>query len=173
MHAATAPEVASTPLDRLLQSYAQYLAQERALVPTTVRGYLEVARRFLWERVGEGARELDRLHPADITSFVVRAAGRWSIGTAKYQVTALRSLLRHLYLQGALSRDLVAAVPAVAGYRLSGLPKALEVERLLGTTETSRAVDRRDYAVLLLLVRLGLRAGEVAQLKLDDVHCHL
>lgn len=170
--AAAAREVASTPLDRRLQGYAHYLAQERALVPSTLRGYLEVARRFLSERLGGAACEVDHLRPADVTAFVVREAGRWRIGTAKNTVTALRSLLRYLYLQGALPVDLVAAVPAVAGYRLSGLPKALEaeqVERLLGHTDPRTAIGRRDYAVLLLMVRLGLRAGEVATLALDDV----
>jgi len=161
-----------TSLEGLLQQYEQYLLQERGLVPATVRGYVGVARRFLSTRGGE-ARAVGGLTAADVTSFVVGEARRWSIGTAKLAVTALRSLLKYLYLQGALSVDLAAAVPAVAGYRLSGLPKALQpeqVEQLLRSVDRDTPNGRRDYAVLLLLTRLGLRRGEMARLRLDDVH---
>jgi integrase len=87
-------------------------------------------------------------------------------------VTALRALLRYLYLEGRLAADLTGAVPAVAGWRLRGLPSALaadQVPRLLRSCDRRRAIGRRDHAVLLLLVRLGLRAGEVAGLRLDDI----
>jgi len=165
-------EVASTPLDRLLQRYERYLVQERGLVRTTVQGYVAVARRFLSQRSG-GILDVRGLTPADVTSFVVRESRRWSIGTAKYRVTALRSLLRYLYVEGEVDVDLAPAVPAVAGHRLSGLPKALEpeqVEQLLGSVDRDIPAGRRDYAALLLMVRLGLRALEVASLELDDVH---
>lgn len=163
---------AVTPLDGLLQQYERYLLQERGLVRATVRTYVGVARQFLSAR-GGNAEAISSLTATDVTAFVVGEARRCSIGTAKLAVTALRSLLRYLYLQGALSVDLAAAVPAVAGYRLSGLPKALqpeEVEQLLQSVDRNTPNGRRDYAVLLLLTRLGLRRGEVANLQLDDLH---
>lgn len=163
---------AATPLEELLQQYEQYLLQERGLVPMTVQNYVRVVRRFLSRRSGEGL-DLVGLGAADITSFVIAEARRWSVGTAKLSVTALRSLLRYLYLRGAVSVDLAAAVPAVAGYRLSGLPKALQpeqVEQLLRSVDRDTPNGRRDYAVLVLLARLGLRRGEVASLELEDVH---
>jgi site-specific recombinase XerD len=171
------PEVAGnssavTPLEGLLQRYQQYLLQERGLVRATLRTYVGVARRFLSARSGE-AEPISNLTADDVTAFVVGEARRFSIGTAKLTVTALRSLLRYLYLQGTLSVDLAAAVPAVAGYRLSGLPKVLEpdqVGQLLSSVDRDTPNGRRDFAVLVVLTRLGLRAGEVASLRLDDVH---
>jgi integrase/recombinase XerD len=124
-------------------------------------------------RFGEGVLDVARISPSDISSFILCEARRWSIGTAKRTVTALRSLLRYLHLQGAISVDLSAAVPAVAGYRLAGLPKALDpdqVKGLLRSVDRRTPLGRRDYAVLLLMVRLGLRACEVAALDLEDVH---
>lgn len=87
-------------------------------------------------------------------------------------VTVLRSFLRFLQERGLLAADLVAAVPGVAGWRLSQLPKALsadQVERLLASCDRGASAGRRDYAILMLLARLGLRGGEVSALTLDDI----
>lgn len=161
-----------TPLDQLLDEYEQYLAQERALVSTTVRGYCDAAREFLSRHSEGGPIAIGRITAADISSYIVGEARRWSIGTAKHTVTALRSLLRYLLLRGVISVDLSCAVPAVAGYRLSGLPKTLsnsEVEQLLQVCDQTTFIGLRDFAVLLLMNRFGLRACEVARLDLDDV----
>ena len=86
-------------------------------------------------------------------------------------MTALRCVLRFLYLRGALATDLAGAVPAVANWRQASLPKSLphkEVKQLLGSCDRRTHGGPRDFAVLVLLVRLGLRAGEVADLELDD-----
>ena len=102
---------------------------------------------------------------------VARCPGQ-SRGAAKLTVTALRSLLGFLHVEGVLARSLVEAVPSAASWRLSGLPKALEaddVARLMASCDRATANGVRDFAVLTLLVRLGLRAGEVAGLGLDDV----
>lgn len=170
--AAEEPENGPTPSDRLLQRYERYLLHERGLVHTTVQGYLTVARRFLSDQ-GGGILEVRDLTPADVTGFVVRESLRWSIGGTKSRVTGLRSLLRYLYVEGELDVDLAPAVPSVAGYRLSGLPRGLDpeqVERLLGGVDCDTVIGRRDYTALLLMVRLGLRAVEVARLELGDVH---
>jgi site-specific recombinase XerD len=143
------------------------------MVPATVQRYREGARKFLSGRFGDSALEIGRISPAALSSFILGESRRWSIGTAKLTVTALRSLLRYLLLRGEIAVDLASAVPAVAGYRLSGLPKALsgeEVEQLLQDCDRSTRIGRRDYAVLVLMSRLGLRACEVARLDLDDVH---
>jgi site-specific recombinase XerD len=166
------PVAEPTPLDQLLHGYEGYLAQERALVPATVQRYREAARKFLSGRFEDGSLQIGRMNPAEISSFILGESRRWSIGTAKYSVTALRSLLRYLLLRGEIAVDLASAVPAVAGYRLSGLPKTLtegEVERLLQGCDRSTSIGLRDFAVLLLMSRLGLRACEVVRLDLDDV----
>jgi integrase/recombinase XerD len=95
-----------------------------------------------------------------------------AVGSAKLIVCALRSLLRWLHLTGAVPVSLAAAVPSVAGWRLSGLPKGLEpgqLRRLLASCDRRTPTGRRDYAILVLLARLGLRAGEVARLGLHDL----
>ena len=130
------------------------------------------ARRFLAARCGQASEPVIELDASDVTSFVLEVSSRYSTGASKHIVTVLRSLLRYLYLEGRLAVDLTGAVPAVAGWRLQSLPKALdahEVRRLLRACDRRRHVGRRDYAVLLLMVRLGLRQGEVAALELDDI----
>ncbi len=168
----SSPRVLATPIDRLVEDYAQYLARERGLVASTIRGYSDFARRFLTERFVGARLSWEKLKPADITSFVLREASRWSVGQVKYEVTALRSLLRYAHAEGRIGSDLASCVPAVAGWRLAGLPKALEpdqVRRLLQSCNPRSAIGRRQAAIVRLLVRLGLRAGDVAALTLDDL----
>src|SRR5206468_233596 len=132
-----------------------------------------IVRDFLSARFANGRIDLVELTASDLTAFILRESRRYSIGTTKYVVTALRSFLRYLHLKGEIAQDLSGAVPAIAGWRLSGLPKGLEcaeVQKVLGTCDRRTHVGRRDYAVLLLMVRLGLRRGEVAALELDDIN---
>jgi integrase/recombinase XerD len=161
------PSVAPSPLEELLDDYGRYLRIERRLAPTTVRTNEDVARRFLSTR----ARSED-LTPFDVTGFVVGESRRYSTGSMKVLTTALRSLLRFLFLTGRTSRDLTSAVPAVAHWQKTSLPTAADgpaVEALLQSCDRSTTLGRRDFAILTLLARLGLRAGEVASVELDDV----
>lgn len=161
-----------TPIDRLLGEYASYLLHERAVTAGVARAYDVAARRFFFVRFGDQSIRLNELQAQDVTAFVLSESRQYSVGTVKYTVSALRSLLRYLYVRGSIARDLTGAVPAVAGWRLSGLPKGLEpqeVERLLAARDRRSHTGRRDHAVVLVMVRLGLRAGEVARLRLDDI----
>jgi site-specific recombinase XerD len=167
--APTQPVVVETSIDRLLREYAEYLVTERGLVATTIRGYVDFARRFI-----AAQRRLDwkRLTADQITAFVLRDSRQMSVGYCKLRVTSLRSFLRFLHVRGVIRHDLAASVPAVAGWRLAWLPKSLEpdqVDRLLRVCDPGSALGRRDAAIVRLLVRLGLRAGEVAVLRLDDI----
>lgn len=168
-----APRVAPPDAaDRLIERYRQYLLHERGVTPGTAGAYGDIARRFLQTRQVVVSDAALRLQAPDVIAFVREDSAHYSTGTTKYIVTALRSLLRYLYLEGQLALDLTGALPAVAGWRLCGLPKGLDaaqVRRLLRSCDRRRHIGRRDYAVLLLLVRLGLRRGEVASLALDDV----
>ena len=162
-----------TAVEELLARYHRYLIVERGLGGPTAHGYLDAVRPFLAGRAGqEGGLELAGLTAADVTAFVLAACPGRAIGPAKLTVTALRSLLGFLHVDGVLPMPLGEAVPSVAGWRLSGLPRALEteqVDRLLEACDRHHAAGRRDLAIQLLLVRLGLRAGEVAALNLDDI----
>jgi len=167
------PEPPLTTLDELLNQYGRFLLEERALQPGTIRYYRDLARTFLLEKIGSECLDLNRIKADDITSFILRYSRSYSIGSTKLVVTVLRSLFRFLHLRGCVENELAGAVPAVAGWRQSGLPKSIsshELQRLLKSCDHRTHVGRRDFAVLLLLARLGLRRGEVVTLALDDVH---
>ena len=166
------PTREESPLEHILRRYMKFLLEERALVPVTVDCYIPFVRRFLDQRFGDGPICLRELRESDVTEFVLRWVHSQSRGRAKLLVTALRSFLRFLLEHGEVVVDLVAAVPSVADWRLSTVPKYLapeEVERVLGTCDRSTALGRRDFAILLLLARLGLRACEVVRLEFDDI----
>ncbi len=164
--------VGEGPASVILDRYRRFLTMERSLIATTVERYIDRLRPFLDSRNSADALELGNLRPADIISFVVARCPRENSSTAKLTVTALRSFLGFLHLEGITERSLVCAVPSVARHRLVGLPKGLEpdqVQRLLASCHANTPVGCRDLAILTLLVRLGLRRGEVAKLMLDDI----
>jgi len=161
-----------SPVDQLVQEYRDYLRRERGLSAGSVRAYGDIADRFARSCLGEEPDAIEQLRAKDLTSFMLPASSRYGVGTTKYIVTVLRSFVRYLYVCGYVGLDLTGALPAVAGWRLSSLPKALDsvqVRQLLGACDRRRHIGRRDYAVILLMVRMGLRRGEVARLELDDV----
>ncbi len=161
-----------SPLEELLERYRRHLVVERGLSASTVSSRVREARSFLVAQADGGELELERLSSADVNGYVLAEASRRSRGHAKGLVCALRSLLRFLAIVGRVDRSLAGAVPAVAHWRLSGLPKALEpgqLERMLASCDRATVAGRRDFAVLMLLGRLGLRVGEVAALDLDDI----
>lgn len=161
-----------TPVQRLLDEYALYLRQERGLAPSTLVNYLRVIRGFLMERFGKGPLQLSALCAADVVLFVRRQAGRVPPKVAKLATTALRSFLRYARYRDYVTADLGAAVPTVANWAMASIPRSIEsdhVKRVLAHCNRQSAVGCRDYAILLLLARLGLRAGEVAFLKLEDI----
>ncbi len=161
----------ATEAEELQERYRAYLVHERALAAATVVSYLHVARLFLSSRAIDSELCLEGLNAAEVNEFVLAECAPRSVGSAKYVVCGLRSLLRYLYVAGDTRVPLEAAVPRVAGWRLTGLPITFgraEVSRLLASCDRRTTFGRRDYAVLTLLSRLGLRAGEVAALSLDD-----
>ena len=139
---------------------------------TTVDYYLKTVQSFLRERFRTQPLNLEALCPQDITDFMIRQARRYSSGRAKLFATALRSFFRFLLQRGAIAHDLAQAVPTVPNWRLTTLPrfmKAKDVDGLLQTCDRTTSKGQRDDAIVLLLARLGLRAGEVAALTLDDL----
>ena len=165
-------EVRPDAVEELLARYRDYLVGERGLTQGTARGYVDFVRPFVITRVRGEVVELADVTAADVIGFVLAACPGRAVGSAKLIVCALRSLLRWLHLTGQLPTSLAAAVPSVAGWRLANLPKCLEpgqLRRLLAACDRRTRTGRRDYAIMLLLSRLGLRAGEVARLELDDI----
>jgi integrase/recombinase XerD len=169
---APALKVELGPVDERIGEFERFLRSERGLSPATLINYLPMARRFLVDRFGDSALHFDELRATDIHRYIVCHARSGSLGGAKLLVTALRSFLRFLHQRGAIATDLAAAVPGVASWRLSHLPKTLppeQVRRLLASCDRGTPTGQRDYAILLLLARLGLRAGEVVAMTLDDL----
>jgi integrase/recombinase XerD len=168
------PAHLDTPVERLLAGYRDYLARERGLVAGSVRLRERLARAFLAELSEPLDVALHELQPRYVTEFVVARcrSGQLGVAAAKTLTSGLRSLLVFLHVSGRVPAPLVRAVPSVAGWRLSSLPRALEAEhvaRLLDGCDRATSIGRRDFAILLLLSRLGLRACEVTALRLDDI----
>lgn len=160
------------PLERLLSDYRRYLAGERGLASHTIYQHELVARLFLSEREKLDGLKLERLAARDVGAFLAAECPKRSVTGARDLVKGLRGLLRYLHVSGAIATPLQWSVPAVAYHRDRSLPRGLAPEaviRLLASCDRRRAVGRRDYAVLLLLARLGLRAGEVAAIELEDI----
>lgn len=169
---ATSPPPALSQREIVRDEFGQYMLLQRGLSSTTLRVYLPYISQFLAERFGEESIRLETLVAADVTGFVQRNSHSLGHSSVQHLVTALRAFLRHLRHTGKISIDLAACVPSVANWSFSTLPKCLlpgQVEQVLDHCEHGTSKGRRDYAILLLLARLGLRAGEVAALTLDDV----
>lgn len=163
--------VAKTPAEQLMVRFRAYLAEERGLAASTVESDLHVARLFLATRPQVLGLGLAELTAADVVGFVLAECHCRSAASAGYVPTGLRAFLRFCFLDGLTPTPLAGAVPSAAGRR-PALPKALEraeVAALLSSCDTESPFGRRDLAVLTVLVRLGLRAGEVAALRLGDI----
>jgi len=166
----TSPEI--SPVGNLQTDFAQYLAEQRGLRPATVKQYLFHSRRFLTERFGNGVLPLGALNTQDISRCLLRQARAVSPNAAQRMTVALRNLFRFLHQRGDIATNLADAVPATASWSLAGLPKSLspqQVELVLKACKQDDPVALRNRAILVLLARLGLRAGEVVQMTLDDI----
>jgi integrase/recombinase XerD len=161
----------SGPAEVVVERFRVYLVRERALVDGTVRFYCHVARLFASEQVGRSGLELAGLRADDVTGFTTRTCATRGLSSARQVVSALRSFLRFLQLEGLTELALDGAVLSPAGWNPS-LPRAVstaDVTRLLDGCDRRTRIGRRDFAILKLLARLGLRGGEVVILELGDI----
>jgi len=166
------------PCDRsllagILNRYETHLRTERGLAPVTIRGYLPFVHKFLVQRFRGRPFRLKAMKASDISDFVLRHSPSMGVKTAQLMTSAFRSFFRFLFQKEELQADLAASVPTVADWRLSRVPKFLtaeEIERTIEACNRRTATGRRDYTILLLLARLGLRAGEVVALQFEDIN---
>ena len=167
------PAAPSTPVEILMADYRRWLVVDRGLADSTVLRYENLARRFLLERASEdGSDFVAKLAGAHVIAFLLRESTRVSVAATKGRVAELRSLLRFLYLTGQTPLPLATAVPPVAGWHDTGVPvgiTAADVQRLLDSCDRTSSVGIRDFAILILVARLGLRSAEVARLELADI----
>jgi integrase/recombinase XerD len=156
----------------LVAEFAGYLAGERGLRPQTVVLYAAAARRFLDSLPPGGDGILAGLTADAVRSFVIAESGRRGTGSLKNQVTAVRSLLRFLHLKGRIPGPMDGAAPAAAGWHRPPLTRRIrpeDVAAILASCDRGTHAGRRDYAILMLLARLGLRAGEAAAVRAGDI----
>jgi site-specific recombinase XerD len=167
--------ISPTPDAQLKAQYEAHLRQDRGLSPVTGRQHWFVLGRFLRERFGDGSITPRAITAADVTRYVLEIPAR-SPASAQRHASTLRSFLRFLWQTGQTDIDLTAAIPPVRRWRLVNVPKYLthdDVRRVLDACHRASPVGRRDYAILLLLARLGLRGGEIVRLELDDIDWHI
>jgi site-specific recombinase XerD len=159
--------------EQIADDFLQYLEQQCGLTRKSIIRHVPVLRRFLEETSGNGARKFAKLTGAAIIGFVEHHARDYSPDAAKAMCSTLRTFLRYLQFRGFITTDLASAVPTVRRWRFTSLPTYLsaeQVQKALDSCNRRTAMGRRDYAVLMMLARLGLRANEIATLTLDDVH---
>lgn len=165
------PATSVTGVDRLVGRFRRHLVEERGLGDATVANYERVARRFLALQPPPVEVSVAALTAGEVTAFVVARSRELSVDGMQTVVGGMRALLRFLYVAGLVERSLASAVPTVARRRRE-LPRALPGEHvalLLGACDRATPVGIRDFAILVMLARLGLRANEVASLRLDDI----
>ncbi len=164
-----------TPVDQAANKFVSYLLAERSLAAVTATRYGKFIKRFLNDRFGKKSVDLSILSSKDIVVFVQQEADYLHVKESQMMTSALRSFLRYARYQGYIDIDLVAAVPTVANRSMATIPKSLPPEQVALALEhcnRDTVTGRRDYAILLLLARLGLRAGEIVSLTLDDIDWH-
>jgi|ERR671922_334962 site-specific recombinase XerD len=171
-----APPPKLIPVERCAQAFERYLREERVLATATIINYVPFIRTFLKDQFGNGTVQLSHLCADDVVRFVQRQAPRLHLKRAKLLTTALRCFLQYARYCGEVTVDLDAAVPVVANWSMTSIPRGIatdQVRQLLASINRRTAMGRRDYAILLLLARLGLRSGQVAFLELDDIDWNL
>jgi len=157
--------------ERVVQEFGNFLSEERALARRTINNRKTVVRTFLAQRFGKRSFQFSNIKAQNLIAFVKKEAVRRR-NSIKTVESALRSFMRYLLFAGHLNRDLSIAIPSAPNRRFTGIPRHLtvdQVRRVLASCDRQTGTGRRDYAILLLLARLGLRAGEVEALKLDDI----
>jgi site-specific recombinase XerD len=161
-----------TPHDRIFKEFDAYLRTERGLAPKSIIRHLPVVRRFLHEVSPACDDDLSKISQEDVIRYVERHAQDWSPRTGKAMCWSLRAFLRYLHHRGLNPRALAGYVPSMRRWKLATLPtylSASQVQKVLDGCDRATAIGRRDYAILMMLAKLGLRADEIATLTLDDI----
>ncbi|MBY3027347.1 site-specific integrase [Rhizobium leguminosarum] len=158
--------------EEIVDVFGQYLSAERGLAAATVGSHKLLSLRFLREVCPAGADGFAAFTPEIVIGYVERHALDGSADSGKAMCGVVRAFLRYLHLKGFISMPLAGCVPSIRRWRLAGLPTFLppeKVQKVLDACDRTTAMGRRDYAVLMILAKLGLRASEVSNLNLDDI----
>jgi len=162
----------TTPQERIFEKFADYLQRERGLAPRSIIRHLPIVRQFLREVCPAGTSDLGKIRQEHVISYIERHARDGSAASANAMCWSLRAFLRYLHYRGLNPLALAGCVPSIRRWKLSNLPtylSAAQVRKVLDGCDQTTALGRRDYAILMMLAKLGLRADEVATLTLDDI----
>lgn len=165
--------VSSTPSQKIFNSYRFHILNDKGLSIKTLKQYWPFIERFLATCFGDKSINLSVLNEKDIVNFIKHQAASLSVVRAKVAVNALRSFLRYAIFCGDIDAALINAVPIVAAWSLSSLPKAIsqeDIDAVLENCPRETRIGKRDYAILMLLVHLGLRSNEIVELNLDSIN---
>lgn len=169
---APAAKSETTPHEQIFAEFGDYLKRERGLTPKSIVRHLPFIRQFLREVCPAGRDDLGEIRQESVIAYIERHARDWSPSSGKAMCSSLRTFLRYLYHQGLNPLALAGCVPSIRRWTLASLPShlsAAQVHKVLDGCDRATAMGRRDYAILMMLARLGLRADEVATLTLDDI----
>jgi site-specific recombinase XerD len=161
-----------TEHEHIEDDFKEYLSRECGLRRVSIIRHLPPLRLFLSERCQAGRSSVAKLSSKDIAGFIVRHARDQSPASGRSMCWTIRAFMRYLQYKGFIKVDLSRAVPSTRVWRLQALPgylSPLQVKQVLAQVDRSDPFGRRDYAVLLLLARLGLRANEIVTMALDDI----
>jgi site-specific recombinase XerD len=161
-----------TPRDQISAEFGEYLQRERGLTPATVVRRLPTIRQFLCEVCPAGKDDLPKINQSDVVRYVERHARDGSAESGKVMCSSLRAFLRYLHHEGLNPLPLAGCVPSIRRWKLANLPTYLsaeQVQKVLDSCNRESATGRRDYAILMMLAKIGLRGNEVATLMLDDI----
>ena len=164
--------VERTPIQQVVYEFGGFLLNNRGLSRKTFKQYGPFIECFLTDCFAERPFGLSALSGADIIRFVHHQSTRLSVARTKVATNALRAFLRYAVYRGEINADLVEAVPSIASWSMTAIPRAISqdhIQAVLAHCRRDTPIGRRDYAILLLLVYLGLRAGEIVSLTLDSI----
>lgn len=169
---AQAPVPTKTLQEQIFAEFGDYLRIERGLTAKTIAHHQPAIHRFLIEVCPAGASDLGKIKQDEVIHYVECHAKDWSPKSAKLMCWSLRAFLRYLHHTGLNPQALAGCVPSIRQWKLMGLPtylSAVQVQKVLDGCNRASASGRRNFAILMMLSKLGLRAGEVATLTLDDI----
>lgn len=161
------------PMERILKGYSDYLVGERGLQAASVRRQIYYGRMFLSETFEAGTLQFSKLSAREVSQFVTRHSGDHGSAETAHMVQSVRSFLNFLQMKGKIHEDLASAVPKPARWRETTLPLSIrpeEVQALLRSCDRKTKIGKRDFAILTLLSRLGIRGIEAMNLQLEDIH---
>jgi site-specific recombinase XerD len=158
--------------DQIFADFGDYLQRERGLAPRSIVRHLPVIRRLLREVCPAGAKDLGKINHADVVRYIERHARDGSPSSGKVMCWSLRAFFQYLHHKGLNPLPLGGCVPSIRRWKLANLPTYLsaeQVQKVLDSCDRATAMGRRNYAILMILAKLGLRAHEIVTLTLDDI----